>query len=95
VENYEGAHGCDLNTMKAFAVGLGTKIQIFDDAEFQLIQELNVEGDVNAFKAFNRMSAFGKKNSKFCIWQSMLIKQESLFAWDIFIPKKSPKLSEL
>jgi len=26
VDNYEGAHGCDLNLMKAVAVGLGTKI---------------------------------------------------------------------
>jgi hypothetical protein len=36
-KNYEGAKGCNLGNMKAYAVGINDTIQIFDDYENKLL----------------------------------------------------------
>jgi|DEB0MinimDraft_12_1074336.scaffolds.fasta_scaffold05949_5 hypothetical protein len=36
-KNYEGAKGCNLGVMKAYAVGHGDHIEIYDDAENHMI----------------------------------------------------------
>lgn len=41
--NYEGAIGCNLGEMKAYAVAIGQRIEVYDDFENTLIQDLPLE----------------------------------------------------
>ena len=41
-KNYEGAKGCNLGKMKAYAVGHDDHVEIYDDEKNYLLQEFKI-----------------------------------------------------